>query len=64
MQLTESCRAVDPQSTDQAIAHATDADPVAGEKASTTKLAVEALLPEVVKETPPEQAFGAGVFED
>jgi hypothetical protein len=54
--LTESCRAVDPQSTDAAIEHAHDADVVEGEKAAE--------VPAVVPEATPAVAFGAGVFDD
>ncbi|HZT82878.1 MAG TPA: DEAD/DEAH box helicase [Gemmataceae bacterium] len=54
--LTESCRAVDPTSTDQALQHAFDADLVAGE-----------VPPPPLPATPPvreeQPSFGAGIFD-
>ena len=51
--LTESCRAVDPASTDEVIQMAKAADVVAG----------ETVVPTPPPEAPKEPEFGAGVFE-
>jgi superfamily II DNA/RNA helicase len=55
-QLTASCRAVDPTSTDQLIELAHAADVVEGETA--------AAAPAPAAPTPEESRFGAGVFDD
>jgi hypothetical protein len=55
-QLTVSCRAVDPTSTDQLIELAHAADVVEGETAAAAPAAAPAAVPE-------ESQFGAGVFD-
>jgi hypothetical protein len=54
--LTESCRAVDPASTDEVIQQAHAADVVEGE------VGLHA-APPPAEEKPPEPAFGAGVWD-
>jgi superfamily II DNA/RNA helicase len=70
--LTASCREVDPQSTEQAIEHAHDADVVEGEAAAAgagaAPLAVTApgvLDPQDVGDARhPDSSFGAGILDD
>lgn len=57
VQLTTSCRAIDPHSTDSAIEHAHDADVVEGESAAAKPRPA-------VEPSQPERPFGAGIFDD
>ncbi len=68
LKLTESCRAVDPNSTDSALQHAADVDLVRGETAQPAPV-VELLKAVAPAEpvAPGDSAideFGAGVFDD
>jgi superfamily II DNA/RNA helicase len=68
--LTESCRAVDPNSTDAAIEHAHDADVVEGEAAADTGAKPPVTTPGVLDPQDvsdprhPESSFGAGIFDE
>jgi hypothetical protein len=60
--LTETCRAVDPTSTEQAIKKAHAADVVEGEEHAAVAAALE---PAPASAEPEEEdAFGAGIFEE
>jgi superfamily II DNA/RNA helicase len=64
--LTESCRRVDPNSTDSALQHAADNDLVQGETAQPAPvLELLATAPSSTDASrEPEMEFGAGIFDD
>jgi superfamily II DNA/RNA helicase len=70
--LTEACRAVDPDSTDEVIAHAEDADPIAGEVGGKPSILADLpkaephppVVERAVPEDEPEAGFGAGLFDE
>ena len=61
--LTESCRAVDPSSTDHTLQHATDPDLLRGETASHAPPPALAASVQVVESPSPDDDFGTGILE-
>ena len=61
--LVHSCRAVDPQSTDYALAHAADQDVIPREPPATPPPPSGAITEEAVEATPADDDFREGIAE-